>query len=74
LGIDASCEPCRLARNNDLDAGVRQSNATGKSLLFCRILSSTKIKNISLFPKREPWHIPPVSPGKRGVAHVTNAR
>jgi hypothetical protein len=45
-------DPRRLLR-----AGPRQIDPTGKSLLIYRIVSSPKIKNISLFQKPETPYI-----------------
>ena len=52
---------------------VRQNSPTGKSLLVCRTRVKPQIKNISLFQKREQWHIyrHPV-PTRGASAIVTN--
>jgi hypothetical protein len=52
---------------------VRQNNPTGNSLPIYGIVSSPKIKNISLLQNREWWHIyrHPV-PARGASAIVTN--
>jgi hypothetical protein len=52
---------------------ARQIDPTGKLFRFTEILSSPKIKNISLFQKRERWHIcRHPGPTRGALAIVTN--
>jgi hypothetical protein len=57
----------RLARKRNLANEVRQSNPTGNHFRFTEMMSSPKIKNISLFQKGNRWHDSAVSPDKRGA-------
>ena len=50
-------------KSNIINETARRAN----HFRFTEILSSPKIKNISLFPKTKQWHYLPVPPDKRGA-------
>jgi len=54
LSIGSPDDPCVASfAKTKMRSRLRQSNPTGNQLLFLRIVSSPKIKNISLYQKGE---------------------